>query len=143
MICDFIRREKTRMLQVFSRGDHLMRVMAMGIVRLEDDFIHGVAKRYYKNCTDAHIEQFFAWRTVIDKLIEEDYIDLTDGYSYPFLQNRVVENFEQINYEIEFSGKQNDLIPFCNDLTKEMYKKFSYDMVTAKERSKRMKQAEE
>jgi hypothetical protein len=98
---------------------------------------------YYKACVAKYTGVFFTWRDQIQKLMDTNHVDLNDGYSYPFLQNRVVENFEQINYEIEFSGKQNDLIPFCNDLTKEMYKKFSYDMVTAKERSKRMKQAEE
>ena len=70
-----------------------MRVFSMALMRLDDCYVYGIAKRYYKHCTDRYCEIFFAWRHEIQKLMDEKYHDLTDGYSYPFLQNRVVESF--------------------------------------------------
>jgi hypothetical protein len=56
------------MMQSIVKGDNLYRVLAMALMRLDEDYIYGVARRYYKACTDAYIPIFFAWRDEIEKL---------------------------------------------------------------------------
>ena len=86
---------------------------------------------------------FFDWRDSILKLQEEGMEDLSDGYSYPFLQERKVSSFETINYNIVWHKRQVGLNKWCELLTSKMGENYVYEMVTAHDRAVRIMIAEE
>ena len=112
-------------------------------MRLDDDYVQDTANSYYLCCCNNYTDEFFHWRDEIAKLVSEKMLDLNDGYSYPFLQSRNVDSFNTVGYEVEWSKSFKGADAFCAKLTKQMSKLYTYEMVTAAERTRRLKLAEE
>lgn len=87
-------REKDRLIQAYLKSEVQTQTLAKALGKLEHHNLQAAIGMYYKACVAKYTGVFFAWRDQIQKLMDTNHMDLNDGYSYPFLQNRVVENFE-------------------------------------------------
>ena len=94
-----------RIMNLFVKADPISRTFAQALYRLEDEYVEHIVKEYYQACCQRYTTVFFEWRAVVDNLVAEGVVDLTDGYYFPFLQERKVLSFESIDYEVTWDKR--------------------------------------
>jgi hypothetical protein len=98
-----IMRERNRMMNVLARNEEPeLRVFSQALMRLEEESTKTIANDYYLSCCNNYNDEFFTWRDEVNKLNSEKMHDLNDGYSYPFLQSRIVDSFQFVDYEVRW-----------------------------------------
>ncbi len=106
--------------------DPEVRSIIIHVTRLTDETIKKVATSYYQACQFNYEPTFFAWRNKIKQFKDEGLEDLNDGYSYPFMAPRGIQDMEEIKYQIDY--RKPSIKKFLTIVSRNTRKKFKYYM---------------
>jgi len=75
-------------------------------------------------CIALHKKEFVKWRQQIRELQQIGMQDLNSGYHYPYLQNRSINDLQEINYHLKW--KNTETWAFTKDIAVAMFDHYQY-----------------
>lgn len=92
-------REKKRIIVCLVRDETVMQTMIPVLSKVTDKHFYDLISKYYQYCSHVHNVAFAEWRKKTKQLKEDGYIDINDGYYYPYLKIRTVQSLDSINFK--------------------------------------------
>jgi uncharacterized protein YfdQ (DUF2303 family) len=92
-------REKKRIIVCLVRDETVMQTIIPVLSKVPDRLFQDLIQNYYKFCSHVHNAEFAEWRQKTKQLKDEGFVDVNDGYYYPYLKIRTVPNLSSINYK--------------------------------------------
>lgn len=122
-------RERDRMQMTLVKANKSLSKFVKFLLIVPDRCFRNVITDYYIKCNHAHDTIFKDWRQKVLDLEEKGYADLYDGWHYPYLKSRVVENWEQLNVA-GVPMLTETLLDQQKLVTEIMLSKYEYNMLT-------------
>ena len=133
LIFDILMREKKRIIVCLVRDETVMQTIIPVLSKVTDKHFMDLISKYYQYCSHVHNVAFAEWRKKTKQLKDEGFVDVNDGYYYPYLKIRTVQTLASINFRPDWL--ETPLIKFQVKLTHMLGKKYQYLMMTNTEES--------
>lgn len=110
LIFDLLIREKKRMIMCLIKDETILKQLIPALNKVTDTNLRDLIQRYYTQCSHKHNVAFAEWRMQTKKLKDEGYSDINNGYYYPYLKIRTIQELESVNFKLPWTESQLSLL---------------------------------